>query len=850
MLPTAERGSADGLSQGEAEELLRREGPNELPASPRRPWYARFAIHIAEPMSLLLLGAAAIEGLWLQEELEAFAIAGIVLINAVIGTVQEGRAQRALEALRSMEPHAATVVRDGTPRRIDVRTIVPSDVVVLEAGGRVPADMRLLDATDLEIDESVLTGESLPVRKTASINAAATDREDEASAATLVTRGTGHGLVTATGAASSLGRLASELGTKPPPTPLQRRLTSLSARLGLAAVAIAGGVFALTLLRTGGEGLREAFLSAVALAVAAVPEGLAAVVTVVLAIGVRDMADRGAILRRLPAVETLGSATVILTDKTGTLTRNELHVDRVLVGDVDAREPAELPPQVAETVLRVLGVGNEATVDPPTGDPLEVALVTWIGADRLRELRGAHPRLATAPFDAERRRTTALVRDGDAGQLLVTGAPETVVHRCGRALAADGETTPVDDERREALLAKAADLAAAGARVIALGVAQADADGTDIAEADDDLTLVALVPLRDPVRPEAAEAVRRATGAGLRVAMVTGDHAGTARSVAARVGIAPADAAVVEGSTLRDEREEIDPSHVAVFARVRPEDKLHLVRRLQEQDEIVAVTGDGVNDAPALRQADIGVAMGRTGSDVAREAADMVITDDDLGTIVEAIGEGRRLFDGIRKVVDYLVAGNLSEITVVIVALFLVPAAGVPLTPLQLLWINLLTDGVPALALGADRGTGRPAPRPTAGLLSLRRLPLLAARAALIAAASLGALIVARTTFDATWDEARTAMFTVLVVAHLMYAFVVRGDPGDGARPRLERPWTARGLVFAVGIGLVLQVAILAVPAMREVFGLAPFPRGLAILVVAGGLGAPAAMLLLGRRRP
>ncbi|MGH2680015.1 MAG: cation-translocating P-type ATPase [Actinomycetota bacterium] len=830
-----------GLTAEEARAGFERSGANEIPTGHRASWERRFLKQLLEPMSLLLLVAAAVEEVGLGERLEASAILIIVVLNAVIGTIQEGRAERALDALRSMEPRYATVIRDGRRQRIDLARVVPGDAVILAAGDRVPADVELLTANGLQIDESMLTGESLPVEKRVG------DPEDDdaggrAFAGTVVTNGEGLGVVVATGASSSLGRIAAELGEERAPTPLQRQLRKLTKTLGLAAVAIAGGVFALTLARlgTGEDQVRQAFLSAVALAVAAVPEGLPVVVTVVLALGVRRMAERGAIVRRLPAVETLGSSTVILTDKTGTLTENRMQVDRiVLPGDA----PVEVTPgSVPDRLASAIALGSDATLDPPIGDPLEVALLEAVGEAEVRRLRDRQPRLASLPFDSTTRRTVTVSEGGASRVAVMKGAPEVVLDASSDALGQDG--LPASD--RDEVLRAAEVLASAGSRVIAFAVREGpDIDPTRPPE--EGFSFLGLVGLRDPVRAEAATAVAAAAADGIRIVMVTGDHAGTAASVSREVGLLAGDGLVVEGNQL----DAVDADDVSVFARVKPEDKLAIVRAFQERGQIVAVTGDGVNDAPALRQADIGVAMGRTGSDVAREAADMVITDDDLGTIVHAVEEGRRLFANIRNVIDYLVAGNLSEVAVVVGALLLFPTAGATLTPLQILWINLLTDGLPAVALGTDADPGMgPAGTGASTLLSWARTRMLAVRGISIAVISVGTFVVARFVLDLPGESARTAMFTVLVLSHLLYGFAVHLDRSGGTPAPIRSLLAARGLLIAVGGGIVLQLAVVAVPFLHDVFDTTALSATAWVLCVAASLVAPVGILLASRIGP
>jgi P-type Ca2+ transporter type 2C len=845
-------GVARGLDAGEAARRLAEFGPNELP--PQRPdrLVARIARQLAEPMAFLLIAAAAVAWLALGERVDAVAIGAIVAANVVIALIQEGKAARALDALREMETPSATVVRGGVAAVIPSPQIVPGDLILLSAGDRVPADLRLIETSSMEVDESILTGESLPARKDGSAvdgGGGLGDQRAMAFSGTLVVHGSGKGLAVATGARTQLGAIAGRLDEREQQTPLQRELRKLTGRLGVIAIAIALSVFGITLWRLGSSsgGFSNAFLTAAALAVAAVPEGLPTVVTVALALGVRRMATHGSIVRRLPAVETLGSTTVILTDKTGTLTQNRMRVDSVCAVDADPVPFAALPDPVAQAAAEVLALCNDATLEPPTGDPMEVALLAALGASRVAALRDAHPQVAELPFDSERKRMTSANRFGEGVRLLMKGAPEVVLDRCAAAIVRDGGSRSLDAEDRRRVLAVAEELAGMGGRVLALARRTISGDRA-LDREENDLTLVGLVTLRDPVRPEAARAVAEAAAAGIRILMVTGDHPGTALAIAREVALAPGGAEVITGADIRRDGFPLDPLDVPVYARVDPDEKLALAEALQARGHVVAVTGDGVNDAPALRRADIGVAMGRSGSDVAREAADMVVTDDDLATIVTAVREGRGIYDNIRKVVDYLVAGNLSEIMVVVAGLVFFPGLGVPLLPLQLLWINLLTDGFPALALGVDpvdRGLMERPPRPQADhLLSRERLTMLLWRASLIAGAAVGSLAIARYAWGEPWPHARATMFSVLMTAHLLYAFAVRRS---GSPVRSNR-W----LYAAVGGSLALQVAVVITPALRGVFGTAPLSLREWLLVVGAGTLPPFlihATAMIGRRR-
>ena len=801
----ARAAASGGLSSEEARHRLEQVGANELPPPKRPGLLHRLGSQLAEPMVGLLLAAAAVSGLALGETADSIAILGIVVLNALIGLVEEGRATAALDALRRFETPRARARRDGRIVTVPTAEIVPGDVVLLAAGDRVPADARLLHADLLEVDESVLTGESLPVPKLAGPD------QEPLLAGTLVTTGSAEASVVATGPATALGRIAAQLQSGPPETPLQRELGGVTLWLGGGAVAVAVFVFGLVAVTTSGpQRWEDAFLSAVALAVAAVPEGLATVTAVALALGVRRMARRGAIVRRLTAVETLGSTTVLVMDKTGTLTENQLRLDAVVQPGRPASAVEQLPPIGREAFEEIAALCNDAATDPRSGDPVDLALLDGIGEARAATLRDSWARIGTIPFDATRARMRT-VHQRDDGVLLVAvkGAPEAVLPRCGRALdPVTGLEHPLSVGDRGAVGASADELADGGAKVLALArwlPAIPDAAAGDDGD-DERLVLVGLAVLRDPVRPAAATSVATARGAGIRLIMATGDHPGTARAVASAVGLAGSGTEPI----LVERGHAADDIAADVYARVDPEEKLELVRALRERGEVVAMTGDGVNDAPALRQADIGVALGASGTEVAREAADLVVTDDDLATIVEAVQEGRGIYDNLRKVVEYLVAGNLSEIVLVVGGLLAFAGEGVPLLPLQLLWVNLLTDGAPAIALGldpVDAGLLTRAPRAAGDrLLTSSRLVRLAVRGLLLAAPALAGLALAHASWDEPWAEARTLAFTLLVTTHLLYSFA------------LGQPTRNRWLVGAVAGGLALQAVILGWSPARDVF--------------------------------
>jgi len=781
----------DGITTIEVQRRRSSFGPNEAPSPEKDHTIRRALKHLREPMALLLIGAAIVSGAVLREIPEALAIAAIVVLNVAIAIVQESRAERALEALKDLESPGARVIRDGRATEIAAADLVPGDVVLLAEGDRVPADVRLTETAWVSVDESSLTGESLPVRKDALVDlppsTPVADRTNMAFSSTLVTAGSGRGVVAATGDRTEIGKIAASLRSQKPITPLQRELARLTGRLGLLAVLAAATTFAFSALWKGldPEAIQHSFLAAVALAVAAVPEGLATVVAVALALGVKRMAGEGAIVRSLPAVETLGSTTVIATDKTGTLTFNDLEVIEVWI------------PELERDAHLVCALCNDASLTPASGDPLEIALLRWLGPEVVDDLRQRYDIVARHPFDSARKRMAVLVRRGSERSLLVKGAPEAVL---------DVSTQDVDatEVHRQIEI-----YAARGLKVLALA-------HRDDPPSDDEreLKFIGLIALGDALRPEARSACREASEAGLKVIMVTGDHPRTASAIAQAAGLG---STVMTSDELAAGGFPSDPATVDIYARVTPQQKLDLVEALKRRGHVVAVGGDGVNDAPALHQAHIGVAMGRRGTDVAREAADLVITDDNLNTIVSAIREGRVIYDNIRKVVEYLVAANLAEVMTFVSCLVLFPGLGVPLLPLQLLWINLITDGLPAIGLGLDPAATsvmkRPPRRARDPLIGRPLLGKLARRGTLLAVSCVAALAIAHFTLEQPWPHARGLLFTTLAIAQLFYAFVVRGP--------LRNPLSNRWLLAGVGGGFGLQILLIAWRPLRELFGAA-----------------------------
>ncbi len=696
--------SLTGLTTEEAKKRLAEHGPNAIIEKQRRSLLSILLGQFADFMIVVLLVAALISG-FIGEPQDTIAILVIVLLNAIIGTVQEFRAERAVAALQKMAAPEAHVLRDAQAVTLVAAELVPGDVVMLEAGNIVPADLRLLEEEELQVDESALTGESHAVEKQTEplpdTELAIGDRFNLVFKSSMITRGRGKGVVIASGMETEIGQIAEmlqvEAGVK---TPLQKRLSRFGRYLALAVLAICMVVFTAGLLQ--GQPILLMFLTAVSLAVAAIPEALPAVVTISLALGARKLIRHNALVRNLPAVETLGSVTYICTDKTGTLTQNRMTAE--LFFAAGERQQSLSGPEASEPwaeLGQAMALNNDVAEKDgkPAGEPTELAMFEaahMAGFDK-SILEQAKPRLAVIPFDSMRKQMTTLHQTAESVTAYIKGAPEQVLQQCNQGLDDDG----VAAFEAEAVLAEAAQLANEGYRVLAFAKREFSRlpESLDAQTVERDLTFLGLVALIDPPRPEVPQAVNDCLTAGITPVMITGDHPGTAMAIARRLGITDDDRAMLSGDELAkisDEKFARLAETIRVYARVTPEQKLRIVKALQVNGEFVAMTGDGVNDAPALKRAGIGVAMGQKGTDVAREASDMVLLDDDFSTIVRAIRAGRRIFDNIRKFIKDTMSSNSGEIW----TLFLAPFLGlpIPLLPIHILWINLVTDGLPGLA--------------------------------------------------------------------------------------------------------------------------------------------------------
>ena len=878
-----------GLAPTEVQQRLAEHGENSLPARKRTPWWQLLFAQFKDFVVLLLVAASLISFL-LGDTLEGIAILVIVLLNAVISLIQEKRADAAMEALQKLAAPDAHVLRGGARQTVPARGLVPGDIVFLEAGNYVPADMQLVESANLKINEAALTGESEAATKDAepvvALDAPIGDRVNMAFSSTLVTQGRARGIVTATALKTEIGQIARMMSEiKEELTPLQRRLNQMGKTLSLIALGLCALVFVVQLARRTDLGLvsrsglttylqtesaiiSEVFILAVSLAVAAVPEGLSAVVTINLAMGMRELVKRHALVRRLNAVETLGSTTVICTDKTGTLTQNVMTVVRVFAGGVRYRVTGErydpdgsfiedasgqtvaFGPQglVADHPLMVLLRGGMLSSDAilekhdgqyrMVGDATEGALVVAAAkaglwrADTEKHL----PRVDEVVFDADRKMMTTLHQPSQSAkpdapeskiQVFTKGAPGNVLAHCNALLTEDNQTHPLTQQDRDSLQAVTETMGGEALRVLAVAMRNIDAIPQTVSEVENDLVFVGLLGMIDPPRPEVAAAIQLAREAGIRTVMITGDYPVTAGAIAKQIGLMDAaskeahEPRIVSGpelAAMSDDALTLSAKDVNVFARVSPEHKVRIVSAMKRNNQVVAMTGDGINDAPALKQADIGIAMGITGSDVSKETADMVLTDDNFASIVHAVEQGRVIYANIRKFVFFLLGCNIAEILILLVATLL--GLKSPLTAIQLLWLNLLTDGAPALALGLEKGEPnlmRQPPHPVnEPIINGRMVRQLVVQTLALVMVVLGVYVFALRQMPV---QAQTLAFVTLALAELPLAYTARSERSSvfqiGLFSNAKMQWAV--LVSVMGVLLITYV-----PLFNQIFGTVP----------------------------
>ena len=829
--------SIDGLSTAQAKERLDAYGYNELDEGEKRSLLSKFIDQFKDLMIIILLVAAALsvitEGM--HGLTDACIILAVVVLNAAFGVYQEGQAEAAIEALKNMSSPMARVRRDGNVVEIDSRELVPGDIVLLEAGDVVPADMRLLEAASLKIEEAALTGESVPVEKditeTVEAEAGIGDRVNMGYQNSNVTYGRGTGVVTNTGMYTEVGKIADMLANADESqTPLKQSLEQLSKTLTYLIIAIALVTFLVSVFVRGEQPL-EGLMVAVALAVAAIPEGLPAIVTILLSLGTTTLAKRNSIVRKLPAVETLGSTEIIASDKTGTLTMNQMTVEKVYTNGQLQSADTELG--VDNTTLRIMNFANDTKVDPDgklIGDPTETALVQF-GLDHnfdVREVLKSEPRVAELPFDSDRKLMSTIHKEADGSYFVaVKGAPDQLLKRVSR-IEINGEIRPITDDDKQAILATNKDLAKQALRVLMMAYKTTSEIPTLESEVvESDLIFSGLVGMIDPERPEAAEAVRVAKEAGIRPIMITGDHQDTAEAIAKRLGIIdPNDTedhvfTGAELNELSDEEFQKVFKQYSVYARVSPEHKVRIVKAWQNDGKVVAMTGDGVNDAPSLKTADIGIGMGITGTEVSKGASDMVLADDNFATIIVAVEEGRKVFSNIQKSIQYLLSANMAEVFIIFFATLF---GWDVLQPVHLLWINLVTDTLPAIALGVEPAepgimTHKPRGRQSnffdGGVFGAIMYQGVFQTILVLAVYGWGLIFPEHHTQAEIHADALTMAFATLGLIQLLHAFNVKSVYQSVFKVGLFRNKTFN---WAIPVAFVLLMATIVVPGFNNLF--------------------------------
>lgn len=820
-----------GLSTREAEDRLAQNGKNKLAEAKKTPWIVRFFKQMADPMIIILLAAALVSGITSLYANESFAdviiILIVVLINAVLGVVQESKAEKAIEALQEMSAATSHVLRDGKVVSVHSEDLVVGDVVLLEAGDAVPADGRIIENASLKIEEAALTGESVPVNKTVDLLALRDDRDiplgdrkNMIYMGSTVVYGRGKAVITATGMDTEMGKIADALTQAVDgQTPLQKKLAKLSKTLSFLVIGICVFIFGFSLLRAGevnGEVALNTFMVAVSLAVAAIPEGLATVVTIVLSIGVTNMSKRNAIIRQLTAVETLGSAQIICSDKTGTLTQNKM-----TVVDHYADNEELLARAMALCSDSRLGDNNEAE-----GEPTENALVNYafsLGLPKT-ELEAQQPRVGEAPFDSMRKMMSTVHKDGKRFVQYTKGAPDEILKECTHILK-DGKAVKLTEALKKDVLAQNKAMADKALRVLGAATREYDKQpgSYEAEQLEKELTFIGLVGMIDPVRPEVLAAIEECRTAGIKPVMITGDHRDTAIAIATQLGIISDPSQAITGAMLDDIPDEDflhDIEKYSVYARVQPEHKVRIVKTWRDKGYITAMTGDGVNDAPSIKNADIGIGMGITGTDVTKNVADMVLADDNFATIVGAVEEGRRIYDNIRKAIQFLLSSNMSEVLSIFVATLL---GFTILEPIHLLWINLITDAFPALALGVEKAEPRIMERkprnPNEGVFAGGVGVDIAYQGLLVTVLTLAAYFIGHYIEHGVWTIANsgdgmTMAFLTMSMAEIFHSFNMRSQ-----RQSIFRLGSQNKFLWgAAALSLVLTTAVIYVPFLREAF--------------------------------
>lgn len=854
-----------GLTEEEAKKRLEEYGENALEAEKKKSFGEKLKEQFFDPMIIILI-AAALVSIFVGEGLDAGIIIAIVIVNAFLSIYQEGKAEEAIAALQKMSSPKAKVIRDGDREEVDSNKLVPGDIIVLETGDIVPADLRLIESSNLKIDESSLTGESVAVEKhfdqVYDGKMEIGDRENLAYSSTIVTYGRGMGVVIETGHKTEIGKIATSIATVgDEQTPLQRKLAKLSKTLGILVIVICAVVMGVGLLYK--HDPLDMFMTAISLAVAAVPEGLPAIVTIVLSIGMGKMAEKNAIVKKLLAVETLGTTTVICSDKTGTLTQNEMTVVKVFTdgqvyhvsgtgyspeGDVTKKD--EIVTIEEDENLKILSSiaaltndaklkvkGGDASI---TGDPTEGALLTFAekAGNGLDNLYKNFDRLEEIPFDSDRKMMTTFhdkIFDGIAS--FTKGAPDVVLERCEKVLI-DGKEVDLDEKLRKEILGKNSEFARSALRCLGYAYRKHSDMPSEITSdaIEKDMVFVGLTGMIDPSRPEAKEAIKECKSAGIRPIMITGDYLETGLAIAKDLGIATSDDQAIMGREL-NEMSEAELREIvkekSVYTRVSPENKVQIVTALKQNGHITAMTGDGVNDAPAIKKADIGIAMGITGTDVAKNTAEVILTDDNFATIVNAVEEGRIIYSNIKKFVAYLLSCNLGEVLIVLISILM--NLPVPLIPIQLLWLNLVTDSFPALALGVERGEAdimdEPPRDPDEPILDTEIKITVAIQSIAITVATLLAYFVGLKWYGQAegLNHARTMAFSTLIICELLRSYTARSIDKTVFEIGV---FTNKKLVIATVFSFLLMLLVIYVPVLNDAFGLMDLgPREIAVVL-------------------
>lgn len=823
------KSSENGLTSAQASELLEKNGENKLDEAEKITLFQRFIEQLKDPMIIILLAAAFVSFFTALYSNESFTdviiILAVVLLNAVLGVYQESKAEKAIEALKKMTAATSKVLRDGKQITVESSKLVPGDVVVLEAGDAVPADARIIECFSMKAEEAALTGESVPVNKTDEVlisqdnkDIPLGDRKNMVYMGSSVVYGRGKAIVTATGMNTEMGKIADALiQTKDNQTPLQKKLTQLGKTLSVIVLGICVFIFVFSLIRSGsfeGKQILETFMVAVSLAVAAIPEGLATVVTVVLSIGVTNMSKRNAVIRQLTAVETLGCAQVICSDKTGTLTQNKMTVTD-FYGD-------------KELLSTAMALCNDARLEngEAVGEATEAALINFAYKNSFdkNELDKKYPRVAEAPFDSSRKMMSTVHNIEGKTVQFTKGAPDEILKRCEFFLE-NGSKMPMTSEKREEILAKNKSFADEALRVLAASYREYQnvPEDTSPESLEKEMVFIGLTGMIDPVRPEAVEAIKMCKRAGIRPVMITGDHKDTAVAIAKQLGIITDASQALSGSQIDEMSEQEYLNSVekySVYARVQPQHKVKIVKTLEEKGYVCAMTGDGVNDAPSIKAADIGVAMGITGTDVTKNVADMVLSDDNFATIVGAVEEGRRIYDNIRKSIQFLLASNMSEVLGIFVATIL---GFTLLKPVHLLWINLITDSLPALALGMEKAEGdvmaRPPRATKSGIFSDGLGTDVIYQGIMVSILTLAAYFIGHYIESGVWEIANspdgmTMAFLTMSMAEIFHAFNMRSRRASLFSLKHHNKF----LIGAMLLSFVLTTAVIYVPFLSDAF--------------------------------